>query len=274
MREISGDIPLSFSEKIQYLVINFFRGLLSFRFMEIVHWTPKQIVDTSQDSLFRIYSNEFIKEELPILFEDKKISILDIGCGSGYIRTKLKDIGFTGRYEGIDIKKHKDFDGYGTDAFLSRINLVPIEEFNSSEKYDLVFSFTALEHVPDDFKAIRNVTRHIAPQGIQIHIVPSFWSLFVYFFHGFRQYTKARLKKLFQGCPYTVYTVGGLGSFLVQIFWFTLPERILKFWPLKRSGASYQSAKYWALKIDKIIPFFPMQYVIVASNKRHDTKVL
>lgn len=273
MKEISGDIPLSFSQKIQYLTFNFFRGLFGFRFLKVIHWVPRKITNVSQDSLFRIYSNDFVKTILPTLFEDKKIAILDIGCGSGYVRTQLQDLGFTGTYEGVDIKKHKDFDTYSINTFSNSLTLVPAEEFRSVHVYDLVFSFTALEHVPNDFLVIKKGFEYLAPHGIQVHIVPSFWSLFVYGFHGFRQFTKARIKELFNGYPYVVYSVGGLGSSVVQFIWVTIPERLFRKWPLNRSKSSYQKAKHWALVVDKIIPFFPMQYVIVTS-KEYDTKLV
>lgn len=273
MKEISGDIPLSFSQKIYYLAFNFFRGLFGFRLLKVIHWVPKKITDISQDSLFRIYSNDFVKTVLPTLFENKKITILDIGCGSGYVRTQLQDLGFIGTYEGIDIKKHKDFDEYSVGAFSNILTLVPAEEFTSVRVYDLIFSFTALEHVPNDFAVIKKGFEHLASSGVQVHIVPSFWSLFVYGFHGFRQFTKARIKKLFSDYSYVVYAVGGLGSSVVQFIWVTIPERLFRKWPLNRSKDSYQKAKRWALTVDKIVPFFPMQYVIVTS-KEYDTKLV
>lgn len=267
MKELSGDVPLSFSEKIQYLAVNFFRGLYGRRFFRSIHWVPEKVVDFSQDSLFRIYSNEFVKTLLPTLFDNKKISILDIGCGSGYIRAQFKENGFTGAYEGIDIKKHKDFDTYNVDGFSHTISLVPVEQFKSSQKYNLIFSFTALEHVSDDMTAIKNVSQYLAPQGVQVHIIPSFWSLFIYLFHGYRQYTESRIKKIFSGNTYTIYSIGGTGSFLVQLLWVTFPERIFKSWPLTRSKNSYQKAKKWALQVDKLIPFFAMQYAVVVKNR-------
>lgn len=273
MKEISGDIPLSFSQKIQYLTFNFIRGLFGFRFLKVIHWTPEKITDTSQDSLFRIYSNDFVRTILPTLFENKKIAILDIGCGSGYVRTQLRDLGFTGTYEGLDIKKHPNFDAYSVDAFSNTLTLIPAEEFSSQDTYDLVFSFTALEHVPNDSMVVKKGFEYLKPKGTQMHIIPSFWSLFLYGFHGYRQFTKARVKKLFKGYPYTTYAVGGIGSSMIQFIWVTIPERLFKKWPLDRSKDSYQKAKQWALAIDKIMPFFPMQYVIVVS-KKYDTKLI
>jgi len=99
-----------------------------------------------------------------------------------------------------------------------------IEDFETDKKFDLVLSITALEHIENDVFTIHKCDYLSKPEGIQIHIIPSFWLLFLMFFHGYRQYTPKRIKSLFNQKQYRVYRLGGLFSFFLALFYITIPE--------------------------------------------------
>ena len=73
-------------------------------------FSPKKI-EKEQASPGRIYSDQFLYEKLkkiiPQSANQKEISILDIGCGSGYVRKIFFNLGYKLFYNGVDIKKHE-----------------------------------------------------------------------------------------------------------------------------------------------------------------------
>ena len=82
------------------------------------YWHPKKIEET-RDSPGRAYSNRFLYENLSELLSKKEIKMLDIGCGSGYIREILYNLGYKLFYTGVDIKEHKDFKQFDKYALKS-----------------------------------------------------------------------------------------------------------------------------------------------------------
>ena len=110
MKELSGDIQLSLLNKFRYLVSNFFRGLWGYRvFLPSRFWHTSRIRNGS-DSPGRKYLDAFFEKKLPEMLPQKNISVLDIGCGSGYVRKILNGLGYKVFYTGVDIAKEDDFD--------------------------------------------------------------------------------------------------------------------------------------------------------------------
>ena len=179
------------------------------------YWHPKKIEET-RDSPGRAYSNRFLYENLSELLSKKEIKMLDIGCGSGYIREILYNLGYKLFYTGVDIKEHKDFKQFDKYALKSDFFKTKIENFNTVDKYDFVFSISALEHVEKDVLAVAKAKEFLKEDGVQVHIVPTSFSFFFYLFHGYRRYSKIRLKKLF-GKELKLYTLGGLFSFFLHL---------------------------------------------------------
>ena len=150
MKEISADKKLSIKDLLWYLVYNFFRGVWGFRtFLKSTYWHTSHIGNGS-DSPGRKYLDAFFEKKLPELLPRKDISVLDIGCGSGYIRKILHDLGYRVTYTGVDTVLEDDFDSYTRYADESKFIKKPIEKFETEEKFDLVFSLCALEHIEND----------------------------------------------------------------------------------------------------------------------------
>lgn len=93
------------------------------------------------------YYKEILNTYLcPSFLENKKLNILEIGCGKGYTLLTLKDLGFT-NIKGIDIDQ-KQIES-SNEKGLNVIHIIDTIEFlqSSNEKYDLIIMFDVLEHI-------------------------------------------------------------------------------------------------------------------------------
>jgi len=266
MKEFSGDEHLTKRERIKYLFFNFMRGLSGYNtFLKTKYWRPQR-VKKMRDSPGREYSNEFLYENLSELLPTKEIKVLDIGCGSGYVRKIFYNLGQSLFYTGVDIKKNKRFEEFSKYALDSNFIQSKIEEFNTENKYNLVFSISALEHIENDILAVSKTSQFLEKGGIQTHIVPTFWSLFLYLCHGYRQYTPARLKRLFRKEEFEIYRLGGLFSFFLHLFFITIPEALLRN-TKPRQLSIYPKLLNIANRFDCFFPIFSSVYVVITKNE-------
>jgi SAM-dependent methyltransferase len=142
----------------------------------------------------------------------RPLTILDLGCGSGFLAPILAQAGLCGRYIGLDIRRHpKWIDGVASASPELRRELVvaDIGTFDPSSlpTLDVIVSCTALEHIEDDAGALAKLATRLARWGVQAHAVPGELSLPLYGPHGWRQYSPACLHGLLPGCE--VYRYGG-----------------------------------------------------------------
>jgi len=219
-------------------------------------FSPKKIRNGT-GSPCREYFDGFFYEYFPKLFFQKEISILDIGCGSGYVRKIFEDLGYKIFYTGVDVKKHFDFDKFGGEFVNSKI-----EDFNIDKKFDLIISICALEHIKNDVLAISKAKEFMKEDGIQVHIVPTHWSFPLYLHHGYRRYGVARLRKLF-GNSSEIYRVGGLFSFILHFFLITIPKRIFN---SKKSSKIYLGILNISNKLDFFLPILSPMYIVIKRN--------
>jgi SAM-dependent methyltransferase len=265
MREINGDNIAGIKNKLFYLIFNFVRGIAGhLSFVHSSYWHPQSVRD-GDDSPARKYLDSFLEMKIPELFPERQLKVLDIGCGSGYIRDILSRLGYTVDYTGVDIVKEDDFEKHEHENITSNLVLSSIEEFHTNERFDLVFSMCALEHVKDDSAAIVKSERYTKQGGYQIHIVPSYWALFVYLWHGYRQYTPVRLNHLFGATKPSFYRLGGLFSGKLSFWSVTVFTYLLKM-PQVRNTSIYNLLNRKANILDRYIPFFPLMYVIVVKD--------
>ncbi len=212
------------------------------------------------DSPGRQYLNSFLKTELPKILPNKNISILDIGCGTGYIRRILEDLNYSGEYLGIDVSKEKKFSDESNKFKIDFIQK-PIEDFETDKRFDLVISNTSFEHIEDDIKAGQQAKKYTKENGTQLHIVPAFWSLPIYLLHGYRQYNPERVQKVF---PFEkdIYRLGGFFTFVLYFFLITIPERLTAKM-LFRKTSLYPKFLNLANKMDGLMPFMSTFYIII-----------
>jgi cyclopropane fatty-acyl-phospholipid synthase-like methyltransferase len=110
-----------------------------------------------------VFSDEFAKYEEAKLVEylkrQKKISVLDLGCGNGRWAGILR--GKLSRYVGIDFSetfiKHAKVQ-YPDEAMYS-FNCMPAQNYRVNEKYDVIFIIGLLTYLNDD--QIRTMVENI-----------------------------------------------------------------------------------------------------------------
>jgi hypothetical protein len=188
---------------------------------------------------------------------DRKINVLDIGCGDTYV---IQNIG----------NKYKDAVFFAVDtAFTDEIiedyiskykNKYSLNLFKDLDKasscinadVDIVLLLDVLEHIEDE-KSFLNLLKtypFISKSTFFIITVPAFQSLFSshdVFLDHFRRYNKKSLKKLINECGFSIVKQGYFfSSLLVPRFFSLLFQKNIK--KVKQKGvSSYKANKLFDL---------------------------
>ena len=118
----------------------------------------------------RLFAREIARLRLP-----SDANVIDIGTGTGSGLRMLRDCGFT-HVRGVDANddaiKFAAEKGLGV-VERGSIHSVPVADGTQH----LVLATDVIEHVDDDARALREVTRILAPDGFLLLTVPTFQSL-------------------------------------------------------------------------------------------------
>lgn len=126
-------------------------------------------------------------------------SILDVGCGDGYIGESLRAMLGARLLVGVDV--HLPPDACGVAPLPDHV----IERHASHDaigdrRFDLVLALDVIEHVDDDRALLADVIRpHLAAGGVALVSVPAFQSLFSDHdraLHHYRRYNTAQLRSV------------------------------------------------------------------------------
>jgi SAM-dependent methyltransferase len=150
----------------------------------------------------------------------RPLTILDLGCGSGFLAPILARAGLCGRYIGLDIKRHpKWVDGVvaASPELRRELLVADIGTFDPRvlPTLDAIVSCTALEHIEDDAGALAKLATRLAPWGVQAHAVPGELGLSLYGPHGWRQYSPACLRAMLPRAE--IYRYGGPNALRVHV---------------------------------------------------------
>ena len=120
--------------------------------------------------------------------------ILELGPGKEPMLLAFTKIGLPTehiQYFGID----KD---YRKNDSIIVADLNQPEALAKAQRFEpnIIFSQSVLEHIRKDKRLIQQLRTHF-PNAIHIHLVPAAYSMFNYWLHGYRKYTRAELKSLF-----------------------------------------------------------------------------
>ena len=265
--ELSGDGRLSVRQRLTYLWTNLRRNLRGSHVLRASVFIPDLGPgDNSTASPGRALTDAFLAGELIDLLPGqgrRPLDVLELGCGSGSLCRRLAAIGLRGRYTGVDIDDRFDrsvVDGFSKTFIQERAGEV------DARAYDLVISVSALEHFPEDWRLARALRAQAKDGSVEVHVVPSGAALCAYLWHGYRQYSLARIEHVFGTAGVSVVRLGGFCSLIVHICVVTIPEICLRVRVRDRWAGGYRKLRRLALGGDRAAPFWGPMYVVV---RRH-----
>ncbi|NIY75461.1 methyltransferase domain-containing protein [Thalassospira sp. HF15] len=278
--EINGDGIRGLKPRLIYFIQNFRRNLRPARKLKASNFSTSSLFRTPNAihawSPGRGLSEEFIIQYLPKLIFDKTstnpegISILDIGCGSGRSVELFKEAGLNGKWHGTDID-HRFVERDST-KFVTSFSQGDILTSEWEQEFDLIYTNSALEHIPFAHDFPNKIGNWLKPGGMQVHIVPAPTSLFLYLWHGWRQYSLRRIEEEFQDSNIEVFPIGGFFTSALQFFFITFWENILRISIREKFKKTYKWLLFRAIRADRHAPIFPVFYVVIATNDPAHTK--
>jgi len=262
--EISGDGKMSTADRVRYLWRNALRNIRPRRrTVRAKAYHPDAITDAwAVASPSRALTLSFLEAKLSDVQPHMNVRVLDIGCGSGFMSDTLAVLGYQGVYTGIDIGDRFRTNVAHPDAFVRTFINADAHTFHADKPYDLIISFSALEHIPDDQKLIAHLNTVLSDEGAHLHIVPAAWGLPLYLWHGFRQYSLADIEQRFGGADLKVYALGGLFSFMLHFSFITVLEILLRVPVRQKLRRPYMALHRACLRLDRFAPIAPAAYVI------------
>ncbi len=237
---INGDTVKTFWKKILYFQqcisnwkvkglkkkITILRVTLDESKIKNLYGSPARIIN---DLFWHCINYNTIKKSL-----GDQIHFFDIGAGHGNYGLLLKKISTVnfGSYAGLDIYKDnsypKEFDHFLDSSINSK------KYFTKNTNF--IISSSSLEHIKDDLDTITNITKYFIlnkKKFIQIHLVPSKLCLWLYLWHGWRQYSKDNLSQIYseiykldQNIDVIAIPLGGMNLFRATLFNVLIPNII------------------------------------------------
>ncbi|HTM03411.1 MAG TPA: methyltransferase domain-containing protein [Vicinamibacterales bacterium] len=156
-------------------------------------------------------------------------SILDVGCGDGFVGEHLQSAFGARELVGIDI--HLPTTRCGTSHPIPGRT---IERYQSIEamgdrRFDLVLALDVIEHVADDRALLRSVaSSHLQPGGAVLVTVPAFQSLFSDHDRALQHYRRYRVPQLRAAMHGTGMTVAADGYMFASLLLPRLLEKVLE----------------------------------------------
>ena len=147
----------------------------------------------------------------------KNARLLEIGCGTGHNLAMLGKFGEVDALEVDDIAR-----GMAEDRLGRSVLSAPLPELAGlpDDRYDVVAALDVIEHIPDDKGALEGIARVLKPGGKLVMTVPAhqwMWSAHDVVNHHQRRYSKSGLKRLIEGSPLKLDSIGYLNSLLFPV---------------------------------------------------------
>jgi len=150
----------------------------------------REIKQLEENNWWIVSRKEFLSEIIRKYFK-KRSNIINVGCGTCCL---TKDIFLNYNIEGVD--ESKDMIDYckskGINAKIGDSNKLPFK----SQQFNGVLSLDVIEHIKDDKKAIKEITRVIKKQGMLLLCVPA-KKILMRKFSNLNQYSKILFKSQF-----------------------------------------------------------------------------
>ncbi len=268
--ELNGDLKLGAGDRLRYLARNFTRNLKGGSGIVAVRWRNPPLLSAKNSGMtsspLRCLSETFIRHELPRLHPAAEVSVLDVGCGSGRLAVLLAGAGYRGRYTGIDVADRFGVAKLAEGSFQTRFVAGNAHSAPLDGPFDLILSVSALEHIEDDGAVIARLDKMLAADGMQIYLVPAPAALPIYLWHGYRQYSTKAIAERFGTRGVRVYGLGGGATWLLHFLSITVPEAICRVSMRRAMPRIYANLLRIALRLDRLLPAFPLGYAIVKAD--------
>jgi len=141
---------------------------------------------------------------------NKKIKILDLGCGTGAMLAKLRTLGTVFGADNSKLALKFAHKRGLKNLYLCDFNKDSLPFADNS--YDVILILDVIEHIKNPKLLLDEISRVLAPDGLLIVIVPAYQSLWSYWdriLGHYRRYSKKKLLWLLKNhnfCPiYTSY---------------------------------------------------------------------
>lgn len=147
----------------------------------------------------------------------KKLKILDVGCGSATAFSVLSRFGFLFGVDKSDIAIR----------FCRKLNYVSLKKGDvvdlpfSKANFDLVAALDLLEHIQDDRKALKEFNRVLKNRGYLIVTVPAMpflWGENDIAIYHFRRYQKKELKRKIESAGFEIKKLSYFNFFLFPFY--------------------------------------------------------
>lgn len=206
-------------------------------------------------------------------FGSTQITIVDLGCGAGFIAPHLSAAGLAGDYIGIDIVQRKNWSdqpiGFLRPSLI--VGDIATIDLDRIPRADVLVSATALEHIEDDRGAVERLRSRLAPHGIQAHFVPGEAALELYGPHGWRQYSPRCLRDIFPTGD--IFRFGGAGTNRLHASLITHPTTRGRKDGRSRHPTLYANAWRQARAIDASLDWNPASmYAVLVDPEKHDRR--
>jgi SAM-dependent methyltransferase len=146
-------------------------------------------------------------------------SLLEVGCGSGFVLSAIRDayprfrlVGIDPFEEGLRVARERV-----PDAELRRLD---VRELSFDAEFDVVCALDVLEHVDDDEDALMRMHRAVKPRGGIVLLVPQhkwLWSGADTFAHHRRRYTRRELVKRVREAGFEIVFASSFVTFLLPL---------------------------------------------------------
>ena len=143
--------------------------------------------------------------------------LLEIGCGTGH------NLDMLGKFGPVDALELDEQARAIAEQRLGRsVMSAPLPELAAvpERHYDLVGAFDVIEHIKDDAAALASIAERLKPGGKFVMTVPAhqwMWSAHDVVNHHKRRYSRAGLKRLVQGSPLRLQSIGYFNSLLFPV---------------------------------------------------------
>jgi hypothetical protein len=244
---LNSDFKLSIFNKYLYLFLNAFVGFLPSKFsgkLSINKFCPSSETaekvaseETGAVSPARFLSNVFwesIDYETLTALVGNRLSVLELGCGTGVYGEKISKLTDISSYTGVDIQDHPNWHQLDPQKFkFLRDTYENFDLFASNQ--NLIITQSALEHFENDITLFEKINSYAISCDfpvVSIHVMPSACSLYTFLWHGIRQYGRLHTGRLnsasSDSSQFRIYTLGG---YLLNWFHFrniTFPQILHK----------------------------------------------